>query len=274
MICSGTNYWVNAQLRYDLIYANGMVNDLTENEMLGDYSALNIQKYISGTISQNGYNCIATDAQRQCIEKNILACDKSQTTPLADGYLSYSYCVVSATDMEPVPESAYVTFLIVQNQAVGYFRCDAAENADCTYVPMQDNVFVDAMYSDRGYQILSGETCKIAGESHRLLLYFDGVLTDLETGETIYTGDWDDLQMEADSTTLCGDMNQDNSVNLLDEVLLQKAANGTVVLDKTQAIAADCNADDEIDGGDAATLMEFLLHQVDALPYASGADPS
>ena len=69
-----------------------------------------------------------------------------------------------------------------------------------------------------------------------------------------------------DDTGICGDVNLDGKVNLLDSVLLAKAVNGSVTVNDMQKKNMDCDGDGEISSNDATTLMQFLVHAVDSLP--------
>ena len=69
-----------------------------------------------------------------------------------------------------------------------------------------------------------------------------------------------------DDTGICGDVNLDGKVNLLDSVLLAKAVNGSVTVNDMQKKNMDCDGSGEIDIDDVTTLMQFLVHAVDSLP--------
>lgn len=72
-----------------------------------------------------------------------------------------------------------------------------------------------------------------------------------------------------DDTGICGDVNLDGKVNLLDSVLLAKAVNGSVTVNDMQKKNMDCDGSGEIDIDDVTTLMQFLVHAVDSLPVKS-----
>ena len=69
-----------------------------------------------------------------------------------------------------------------------------------------------------------------------------------------------------DDTGICGDVNLDGKVNLLDSVMLAKAVNGSVTVNDMQKKNMDCDGSGEIDIDDVTTLMQFLVHAVDSLP--------
>ncbi|MGN1403405.1 MAG: dockerin type I repeat-containing protein [Ruminococcus sp.] len=67
--------------------------------------------------------------------------------------------------------------------------------------------------------------------------------------------------------SIVGDINLDGKVDITDAVLMTKMANGSVSLSDSQFAVADCNSDGEFGAEDALTLLKFLVHLVDTLPY-------
>lgn len=70
-----------------------------------------------------------------------------------------------------------------------------------------------------------------------------------------------------DSSILYGDVNLDGNVGLVDAVLLNKAVADAVTLNDQARRNADCNANGEVNGSDAITLLMFLTQIIDVLPY-------
>lgn len=70
-----------------------------------------------------------------------------------------------------------------------------------------------------------------------------------------------------DSSILYGDVNLDGNVGLVDAVLLNKAVADVVTLNDQARRNADCNANGEVNGSDAITLLMFLTQIIDVLPY-------
>ena len=68
--------------------------------------------------------------------------------------------------------------------------------------------------------------------------------------------------------TLYGDTNLDGKIDLTDAILLNKAMASQVVLNDIASANADCDGIKGIDGNDAITLLQFLVHLVDVLPLA------
>ena len=90
-------------------------------------------------------------------------------------------------------------------------------------------------------------------------------ITDEEDGTLLYA-DIVKCNYLPDDTGICGDVNLDGKVNLLDSVLLAKAVNGSVTVNDMQKKNMDCDGSGEIDIDDVTTLMQFLVHAVDSLP--------
>lgn len=66
---------------------------------------------------------------------------------------------------------------------------------------------------------------------------------------------------------VCGDINLDGKVELLDAIRLNKYTANIVQLTDAQKEIADCNADGNVDDADVTTLMEYLMFQIPSLPY-------
>ena len=62
---------------------------------------------------------------------------------------------------------------------------------------------------------------------------------------------------------ISGDVNQDQTVNTADVVLLQKYLLGEVALTETQAKAADVQANNTVNGFDLAVLRQKLVQKDD-----------
>ncbi len=70
-----------------------------------------------------------------------------------------------------------------------------------------------------------------------------------------------------DKDRICGDINLDGKVDLIDGIFMNKVTAGIVTLTDLQKMVADCNGDGSVNDADATTLMEFLILQVPSLPY-------
>lgn len=62
------------------------------------------------------------------------------------------------------------------------------------------------------------------------------------------------------------DINNDGSVDLLDQILLNKYLAGSVSFTAIQKRAADVNADGVVNQLDADMLTDFLVHLIDSVP--------
>ena len=71
---------------------------------------------------------------------------------------------------------------------------------------------------------------------------------------------------EEAGAVLYGDVNLDGKVDLVDAVLLNKAAAGVVELNATAKMNADCDADGTMSSNDALALLRFLVHIINSLP--------
>ena len=65
---------------------------------------------------------------------------------------------------------------------------------------------------------------------------------------------------------LYGDVDLDRRLDVVDAVLLNKAASGSITLNPQALKNADCNADGELGTEDALVLMRFLVHLATSLP--------
>lgn len=74
------------------------------------------------------------------------------------------------------------------------------------------------------------------------------------------------IPLDAPGIVLCGDVDLDGTVSILDAVLLSKVASGSVTLNEDAMKNADCDADGTLSGNDAVVLLRFLVHLVDTLP--------
>lgn len=68
---------------------------------------------------------------------------------------------------------------------------------------------------------------------------------------------------------LCGDVNCDGNITLADVVFLGHYLIDRVQLSDVAVKNADCNGNGTVESADAAALMKFLIHMVDALPLES-----
>lgn len=73
-------------------------------------------------------------------------------------------------------------------------------------------------------------------------------------------------QTTTEPKVLYGDVNVDGRVDIVDAVLLNKAAAGAVKLSGQAALNADCNADNELGNNDAIVLLKFLVSLIKSLP--------
>ena len=70
----------------------------------------------------------------------------------------------------------------------------------------------------------------------------------------------------ASPSVLYGDVNLDGKIDIVDAVLLNKAASGSITLNPQALKNADCNANGELGADDALVLMRFLVHLITSLP--------
>ncbi|MFR3811286.1 MAG: dockerin type I repeat-containing protein [Ruminococcus callidus] len=63
---------------------------------------------------------------------------------------------------------------------------------------------------------------------------------------------------------LYGDVNPDGKVDIVDAVLLNKAAAGVVELNATAKMNADCDADGTMSSNDALALLRFPVHIINS----------
>lgn len=67
-------------------------------------------------------------------------------------------------------------------------------------------------------------------------------------------------------SVLCGDVDLDGRIDVVDAVLLNKAASGSITLNPQALKNADCNADGELGTDDALVLLRFMVHLITSLP--------
>lgn len=70
---------------------------------------------------------------------------------------------------------------------------------------------------------------------------------------------------------VCGDVNLDGVISMVDLVYLNKRTAGLIVLNEEQLANADCVSDGNLTSADASALLKFLVRLVDALPVISEA---
>ena len=70
----------------------------------------------------------------------------------------------------------------------------------------------------------------------------------------------------ASPSVLYGDVNLDGKIDIVDAVLLNKAASGSIALNSQALKNADCNADGELGTDDALVLLRFMVHLITSLP--------
>ena len=73
------------------------------------------------------------------------------------------------------------------------------------------------------------------------------------------------LQDAEIDTTIRGDVNLDGSIDLTDAVMLGKIISGSVEMNDQQKVNADCTKDGSVTTDDTQLLMQFLMHNVEAL---------
>ena len=69
------------------------------------------------------------------------------------------------------------------------------------------------------------------------------------------------------TSILCGDINLNGKVDLIDAIYLNKYFAGQLGLTDMQKSVSDCNGDGDVNDADATTLMEFLILQIPSLPH-------
>ena len=80
-------------------------------------------------------------------------------------------------------------------------------------------------------------------------------------------GDTKDISFsDTTPSVLYGDVNLDGRIDVVDAVLLNKAASGSITLNPQALKNADCNANGELGADDALVLMRFLVHLITSLP--------
>ncbi len=63
--------------------------------------------------------------------------------------------------------------------------------------------------------------------------------------------------------TALGDVNQDNKINIMDIILVNKAIYGKATLSNTQELAADCDKNQKVDSTDSLLIMKYILKLID-----------
>ncbi|MGN0584488.1 MAG: dockerin type I repeat-containing protein [Ruminococcus sp.] len=91
----------------------------------------------------------------------------------------------------------------------------------------------------------------------------------LADSETAGSAEIDILsELKSEPAILYGDIGFDGKVGILDVVAMNKAINGSVILNAEQQKAADLNGDGNIDGDDMDLLLRFLVDLIDSVPAA------
>lgn len=63
-----------------------------------------------------------------------------------------------------------------------------------------------------------------------------------------------------------GDINLDNTINMIDVVLLAKITGGIVEASDNQMSVADTNADGDVNTADVNVLLRYVVQQITVLP--------
>ena len=80
-------------------------------------------------------------------------------------------------------------------------------------------------------------------------------------------GDTKDISFsDTTPSVLYSDVNLDGRIDVVDAVLLNKAASDSITLNPQALKNADCNANGELGADDALVLMRFLVHLITSLP--------
>ena len=72
-----------------------------------------------------------------------------------------------------------------------------------------------------------------------------------------------------DTSGICGDVNLDGRVDILDAVLLGKAVAGAVTLNEQAKYNGDVDGEAEISSGDVIEIIRFLVHLTDRLSHSN-----
>ena len=99
-----------------------------------------------------------------------------------------------------------------------------------------------------------------------VLFQEDTNITEYGTTDLFTAGSDPELPTTTDSATLCGDINLDGAVDMVDAVLLNKAVINVIDLPEGAKQNADCDLNETVDGTDATLLLKFLIHLIDQLP--------
>lgn len=251
------------------------------------------------------YPQCVSDSQKELVEASIAGYFTSwryefdgELTAKEDYTYSEPYAVYGFQTMEQVDTA----IVLVRQDAewIGYFsaQMDTDENGDvypAIYYSGVNSVVVDAVDNNKDFLLGTNhdaESCYWVNNMFRSqMIYVDGMTYDWgwnqEVGgdpETLEYVEYDSGEVyetapttipeETDTTTTppvsgtaVGDINLDGRVDITDAVLMTKMANGSVGLSDSQFAVADCNSDGEFGAEDALTLLKFLVHLVDTLPY-------
>ena len=100
-----------------------------------------------------------------------------------------------------------------------------------------------------------------------MAIYVDGEVIDAKNqGAVLPTIDQVANDSDAEEvSTLVGDVNLDGNIDLTDAVMLGKIISGSVEMNDQQKVNADCTKDGAITTDDTQLLMQFLMHNVEAL---------
>ena len=91
--------------------------------------------------------------------------------------------------------------------------------------------------------------------------------TFLSESDDVYSETADILsELKSEPAILYGDIGFDGKVGIQDVVAMNKAINGSVILNAEQQKAADLNGDGNIDGDDMDLLLRFLVDLIDSVP--------
>ncbi|NLA05630.1 MAG: hypothetical protein GX881_07970 [Firmicutes bacterium] len=85
-----------------------------------------------------------------------------------------------------------------------------------------------------------------------------------------HLGDYtEDFTITILESTLCGDVNGDDRVDVMDAITVLRYIVGLDALNEAQMKAADVNDDDRVDVADAIVILRYIVGLVDSLPHSS-----
>ena len=196
--------------------------------------------------------------QEMCAEMYEAGCIQEATyTPyLATYAVGWESSIISVWNLGETGDSETETLQGILSQFREDGIVDYNEATECYNLGIDALQAPDLMYAIKEvYPDAKGSTGIFQMTNYQVSCDAVDILANLEQPET--------------ENIVCGDINLDGKISVLDAIMLSKANSQMIQLNETQTAAADCNGDGAVDSEDIHLLLCYLTEKVDVLPVTT-----